>query len=227
MVLDHLDLCLHAGENLAILGKSGTGKSVFLKLVTGLMQPDAGTITLFGQSTTELSERNWLPLRRRLGVLFQSGALFDSMSVGDNVAFPLREERRSEEEIAQVVAERLEWVGLPGTEARRPSELSGGMRRRVALARTLALKPELLLYDEPTAGLDPITSRRVGRLLSELGERLQSTSILVTHDTSAARRVSRRWGYLGDGRLLADGVPDEVMRSAEAEVRDFFHGEEE
>ena len=226
-VLDHLDLSLHTGENLAILGKSGTGKSVFLKLVSGLMIPDDGTVSLFGRSTVGLSESDWLPLRRRLGFVFQSGALFDSMTVGDNVAFPLREEHRAENEVAQIVAERLEWVGLQGTQERRPSELSGGMRRRVALARTLARKPELLLYDEPTSGLDPITSRKVGELLKELGQRVGSTSILVTHDVQCARAVSPRWAYLADGRLLAEGPPEALLASDEAEVREFFVGEKE
>jgi len=226
-VLNRLDLSLYTGENLAILGKSGTGKSVFLKLVSGLMIPDTGTVSLFGGSTVGLSEREWLPLRRRIGFVFQSGALFDSMTVGDNIAFPLREEHRSEDEVSQIVAERLEWVGLQGTQERRPSELSGGMRRRVALARTLARRPELLLYDEPTSGLDPITSRRVGELLKELGQRVGSTSILVTHDVECARAVSHRWAYLGDGRLMADGPPEALLTSDEGEVREFFAGEKE
>ncbi|MBI4604098.1 MAG: ATP-binding cassette domain-containing protein [Planctomycetes bacterium] len=159
-VLDGVSLALRQGEHLAILGKSGSGKSVLLKVVTGLMEPDAGLLHLWGQPVLGLPEDAWVPFRRRMGMVFQSGALFDSMSVFDNIAFPLRELKiHCEDEIRGIVDERLEWVGLAGAGPLAVSELSGGMRRRVARARTLAGGPELILYDEPTTGLDPITGR--------------------------------------------------------------------
>ncbi len=227
VVLDGIDLRLETGENLAVLGKSGSGKSVLLKIITGLLEPDDGRVFLWGMPTEGLSEEEWFPLRRRMGLVFQSGALFDSMSVLDNVAFPLRERRvSSESEILRVAVERLEWVNLPGTGHLSPSELSGGMRRRVALARTLAAAPEFVLYDEPTTGLDPITGRKISRLMRDLDRKLSSTSILVTHDIDCARTVSSRWAYLSEGRVLADGAPGEFFSSPHAEVREFLLGEE-
>jgi len=223
LVLDHLNLSLTQGENLAILGRSGSGKSVLLKIIIGLLEPDSGLVSLWGQPTESLSEDAWVPLRRHMGLVFQSGALFDSMSVFDNVAFPLLERKiHSESEIQRIVAERLEWVGLKDAGRLSPSELSGGMRRRVALARTIAVNPEFLLYDEPTAGLDPLTGRKISRLMRDLDTKLQSTSILVTHDIECARMVSSRWAYLSDGKVLADGAPAELLSSKEPEIREFM-----
>jgi phospholipid/cholesterol/gamma-HCH transport system ATP-binding protein len=223
LVLDRLSLSLAAGENLAILGRSGSGKSVLLKIIIGLLEPDSGVVSLWGQLTADLSEEDWVPLRRRMGFVFQSGALFDSMSVFDNVAFPLLERRiQSESEIQRIVAERLEWVGLKDAGRLSPSELSGGMRRRVALARTIAVNPEFLLYDEPTAGLDPLTGRKISRLMRDLDNKLKSTSILVTHDIECARMVSSRWAYLSNGKVLADGAPQEILSSQEPEIREFM-----
>jgi len=222
VVLDGVDLKVLRGSSLAILGGSGTGKSVILKILTGLLRADRGEVRLFGTDASRLSEKEWEPLRRRAGMLFQAGALFDSLSVGENVAFPLRERKVSPDRIRQVVRERLDWVGLAGTEERSPSELSGGMRKRVALARTIVSDPELILYDEPTTGLDPLTSRRIAELIREIGDRMGTTSIVVTHDLISASVVADSWVFLGDGRFLASGSPEEMRRSSPAEVRDFF-----
>lgn len=227
VVLDGLDLLLHAGENLAILGKSGTGKSVLLKIITGLLQPDAGQVSLWGQRVEHLGEAEWAPFRRRMGFVFQSGALFDSLTVLENVLFPLREQRRvGDQEAFKIAEERLEWVGLQATGHMPPSDLSGGMRRRVAIARTLAVDPEFVLYDEPTTGLDPITGRKISRLMRDMDRKLRSTSILVTHDLDCARTVSSRWAYLSEGRVLCDGAPADFFSSPEPEVREFLLGEE-
>lgn len=227
VVLDGIDIRLSTGENLAILGKSGTGKSVLLKIVTGLIQPDEGRVFLWGQCMEDLTEEEWVPFRRRMGFVFQSGALFDSLTVHENVAFPLRERKlHSEAEIFRIAEERLDWVSLLGTGHLRPSELSGGMRRRVAIARTLAADPELLLYDEPTTGLDPITGRKISRLMRDMDRKLKSTSILVTHDLDCARAVSSRWAYLSEGRVLCDGPSDDFFSSPHPEVREFLLGEE-
>ncbi len=222
-VLDELDLAVCAGENLAIIGKSGTGKSVLLRIINGLMPPDSGTLLLWGQVAEDLTEDQWVPLRRRMGMVFQSGALFDSMTVFENIAFPLRErEALAESEIRDLVEERLEWVELPGVGEQYPSELSGGMRRRVALARTIAYSPEFILYDEPTSGLDPLTAQKIALLMQNLDRKLNSTSILVTHDIQSARIVSSRWAYLSAGKVLADGTPEELEQSSESEVREFL-----
>jgi phospholipid/cholesterol/gamma-HCH transport system ATP-binding protein len=225
VVLDGLDLTLREGETLAILGKSGIGKSVLLKVITGLLHPTAGRVTLWGTEIDGLSEDAWGPLRRRMGMVFQAGALFDSMSVFENVAFPLRERRGiSEEEVERIVRERLEWVELPKTEGLRVSELSGGMRRRLAVARTLAADPKFILYDEPTTGLDPVTGRKIALLMRDLDRKLGSTAIIVTHDIECARTVASRWAYLSQGRLVADGSPDDLVRSENPEVREFLLG---
>jgi phospholipid/cholesterol/gamma-HCH transport system ATP-binding protein len=225
VVLDGLDLTVRAGESLAVLGKSGIGKSVLLKVITGLIVPDAGRVALWGTEVEGLSEEDWLPLRRRMGMVFQAGALFDSMSVFENVAFPLRERRGTpEDEVARIVDERLEWVGLPGTQDLSVSELSGGMRRRVAVARTLAADPEFVLYDEPTTGLDPVTGRKIARLMRDLDTKLNSTAIIVTHDIECARTVASRWAYLSRGRVVADGTPDDLLRSPDPEVQEFLLG---
>lgn len=225
VVLDGLNLGVEAGENLAVLGRSGTGKSVLLKILTGLLVPDAGRVAIWGQPTNGLSEEGWLPIRRRMGMVFQSSALFDAMSVFDNVAFPLREiAGRPEAEIRTIVEERLDWVGLSGTGDMPPSELSGGMRRRVALARTIAANPEFVLYDEPTAGLDPATGRMISRLIRDLDARIKSTSIVVTHDLECAQTAASRWVFLSHGRLLADGAPSSLLSSPDPELREFLRG---
>jgi phospholipid/cholesterol/gamma-HCH transport system ATP-binding protein len=223
IVLDRLDLNVRRGENLAILGQSGSGKSVLLKLIIGLLRPDEGEVVLWGQPTSSLDEEDLAPLRRRMGFVFQSSALFDSISVFDNLAFPLREYRTaSEDRIRKVVEERLRWVGLDGLGDKQPAELSGGMRKRVALARTLSVDPELILYDEPTTGLDPETGRKVATLIRDLDNRLHSTTIVVTHDIDCAQLVADRWAFLARGRIVAEGKPGEVRGSEVAEVRAFI-----
>ena len=222
-VLAGIDLSVTRGEHIAILGKSGTGKSVLLRIILGLLAADRGTVSVWGQDTAGLDDEGWAPLRRRCGLVFQTGALFDSMTVFDNLAFPLRRQGVAENEIRDAVAEKLEWVELPETAARMPSELSGGMRRRVALARTLIASPEFLLYDEPTTGLDPLTARRMSELMRELGTRVCAASIIVTHDFQAAQIVADRWVYLSGGRVLADGTEEDLRRGAVDEVTEFLN----
>ena len=222
VVLDGVSFTLERGEHLAVLGRSGTGKSVLLRLILGLLEPDEGGVTLWGTATDGFRDPEWAPLRRRCGLVFQSGALFDSMTVFDNIAFPLRQQGRKEEEIGDIVQERLEWVELPDSGPSLPSELSGGMRRRVALARTLAGDPEFLLYDEPTTGLDPLTARRISDLMRDLGTRVCSASILVTHDLQSAQLVADRWIYLSNGKIEADGTPEELRRDGTDAVRSFL-----
>ena len=225
VVLDGLDLTLREGETLAVLGKSGIGKSVLLKVITGLILPTAGRVALWGTEIDGLSEDAWGPLRRRMGMVFQAGALFDSMSVFENVAFPLRERKGiPEEEIERIVQERLEWVELRDTQDLAVAQLSGGMRRRLAVARTLAADPKFILYDEPTTGLDPVTGRKIALLMRDLDKKLGSTAIIVTHDIECARTVASRWAYLSQGRLVADGSPDDLFRSEDPEVREFLLG---
>lgn len=223
VVLDGFDLALRAGENVAILGRSGTGKSVFLKIVAGLLEPDGGEVRLWGRDVGGLSFEEWVPLRRRMGLVFQSGALFDSMTVFENVAFPLVERKMEDEsEIRRIVNERLEWVELPGTGDLYPSALSGGMRRRVALARTLATDPEFILYDEPTSGLDPVTGRKIASLMRILDRKLHTTSIVVTHDIECARTTAERWAFLSRGRVLAEGSPEDLLSAGEPEILEFL-----
>ena len=222
-VMDGLDFTLLRGENVAILGQSGSGKSVLLKIIIGLLEPDEGEVSLWGRSIAELEDAELNVLRRKMGMVFQSGALFDSMTIFENLAFPLMEYGITDEEkLSKVVKERLDWVNLSGIEDKFPSELSGGMRKRVALARTLAADPELILYDEPTTGLDPLTSRKISSMIHDIDRRVKSTSIVVTHDLDCARKVSGRWCYLSGGRILAEGTPDELFESDSEEVRSFL-----
>lgn len=238
LVLDGVHLSVRAGERIAILGRSGCGKSVLLKIIAGLLPPDDGEVLLWGRPVVDLGDDAWVEIRRRLGIVFQAGALFDSLSVFENVAFPLRERKncggnkigrgsrhQREEEIRRTVEERLAWVGLAGTGPLAPSQLSGGMRRRVALARTLAGDPEFILYDEPTSGLDPVTGRRIARLMRDLDRKTHSTSIVVTHDIGCARVVAERWAFLAEGRMIADGAPDALLRSRVPPVAEFLQAD--
>ena len=205
VVLDGLDLAVAKGESLVILGKSGTGKSVLLKHMIGLLEPDAGTVEVEGEDFWAASRSRRDEMRRRFGMSFQEGALFDSMSVGENVAFPLkRHTRMSPPEVRERVAECLALVRLHGIEAKRPSELSGGMRRRVGFARAIALGPEVLLFDEPTTGLDPITTDVLARVMVRLRDRLNPTMGTITHDLKVAFPVAERVARLDGGRILVD-----------------------
>jgi len=211
------------GEVLCVLGPSGTGKSVFLRHINGLTRPDDGEVIVFGQAIAGLSEEELAPVRRRVAMLFQGGALFDSMNVEQNVAFPLREHTdKPLEEIAALVAEKLQMVGLPGTQKKLPSELSGGMRKRVALARSIALEPEIILYDEPTTGLDPLTSEKIAQLIVEMNLRLQTTSVVVTHDIVTARTVADRIAFLHQGRFQFVGTFEEAVRTGHPVLQEYF-----
>jgi phospholipid/cholesterol/gamma-HCH transport system ATP-binding protein len=222
-VLDELDFDILRGECLVILGRSGSGKSVTLRQLNGLEPPDAGIVLFEGVDLGELSERELFPLRRRIAMLFQSGALFDSMNVLENVAFPLREHTRlGEDEIRERVAERLEMVNLPGVEKKMPSDLSGGMRKRAALARSLALDPEVVLFDEPTTGLDPVTAATIGRLIRDVQQRLGVTAVVVTHDIPLARRVADRLAFLDQGRFRFIGTWDEAKASDDPVLTGFL-----
>jgi len=224
-VLCGVDLDVERGDVTTILGGSGSGKSVMLKHMIGLLRADAGSIFVEGQDVTRLSERDWVDQRKRFGYLFQGGALFDSLSVYENVAYPLREHLAwSKPQIDERVASCLASVGLEGVEARMPAELSGGMRKRVGVARAIALEPAAILYDEPTTGLDPANSHRIGELLLSLRDRLQVTSVVVTHDLTLCFAISDRIVLLEEGRIVASGSPEEMRTSSHPSVREFLAG---
>jgi len=228
-VLDRVDLVVHRGEVLVILGGSGTGKSVSLRQMNGLDHPDEGKVFVDGVDISTFTEEQLGPVRRKVGMLFQGGALFDSMTVFENVAFALREHKPdlSEEKVAERVYEVLGYVNL-GRDVTRllPSSLSGGMKKRVSLARTVALKPDVLLYDEPTTGLDPVTAMTINRLIADLNSRLKTTSIVVTHDITSALFVADRIAFLKNGRFAFIGTPEEAKSSDVADLRAFLAAEE-
>lgn len=222
-VLAGVNLKIQRGEVLCILGPSGTGKSVALRHINGLTRPDSGDVRVFGESIVGHSEEELSPVRRRLAMLFQGGALFDSMNVEDNIAFPVREHtEKTPQEIAVIVAEKLTLVGLPGIQRKMPSELSGGMRKRVALARSIALEPEIILYDEPTTGLDPVSSEKIAQLIVNVNERLQTTSVVVTHDIVAARTAADRVVFLHQGLFQFIGTFDEAASSTHPILMEYF-----
>ena len=222
-VLRGLTLLIRKGEALVILGGSGTGKTVILKHIVGLLLPDEGKLFVNGKDVTEYDESRFLSVRRKVGFLFQGNALFDSMSVFENVAFPLREHTRlSEEEIEGRVREKLKLVGLEGTDWMMPDKLSGGMRKRVALARAVILEPEALLYDEPTTGLDPITTRWVSTLMRNIHESLKITSVIVTHNIQSALAVADRMAFLYRGRIKFVGTPQEIRECGDPIVEEFL-----
>jgi phospholipid/cholesterol/gamma-HCH transport system ATP-binding protein len=227
-VLRGVDLAVTRGECLVIIGRSGTGKSVLLKHVVGLLRPDQGEVRVNGMEVETLGEKELLELRRGMGVLFQGGALFDSMTVGENVGLPLREHTSMPEpQVEIVVGEKLSLVGLEGSEGMRPSSLSGGMKKRAALARSLVLNPKIMLYDEPTTGLDPITSDLINRLIRRLQQRLGMTSIAVTHDMRSAYHIGDRIAMLHEGRIHAVGTPEEIQATTDPAVRQFIEGSAE
>lgn len=224
-VLRGVNLRIDRGEAVVIIGRSGCGKSVLLKHLIGLVAPDAGEVRVDGQALAGLDERALIGVRRRFGMLFQMAALFDSLDVYENVSFVLRREgRHSESEMRAMVAEALERVELPGIEQKRPAELSGGMRKRVGLARAIVYRPSILLYDEPTTGLDPIASDRIDRLIRKVWEELGVTSIAVTHDMRSARRISNRIVMLHEGRVHADGPTERILSSDDPLVYNFVNG---
>jgi len=222
-VLNGLDLDIYPGEVITIIGESGSGKSILLKAMMGLIEVDAGTIRFDGEDVTRQTERQWTQTRRRIGMLFQESALFDSLNVYENVGYALREQTTmTEEEIAKRVAETLALVDLPGIEGMAPSDLSGGMRKRVALARAVAVRPEIVFYDEPAEGLDPINVTRVNRLLLGLQKRLNVTSVVVTHNLKAAFAVSDRLALIHDGVVAATAAPEAFLESEDPVVREFI-----
>lgn len=225
IVLSGIDLTLRSGQTTVIIGESGSGKSVLLKHIVRLLKPDRGAVYFHEQRIDTMPEIELSAIRPRFGFLFQLGALFDSMSVGENIAFPVQEHtRRRPAEIEEIVARKLAMVGLDGIQNKWPAELSGGQRKRVALARAIALDPELILYDEPTTGLDPPRADVINELIIKLQRELNVTSVVVTHDMTSATKVADRILMLYQGRFIFDGTPDDVRRSDHALVRSFLEG---
>jgi len=224
-VLDGVDLRIEKGESVVIIGRSGGGKSVLLKHLIGLISPEAGDVLIEGESIARMTERQLLKVRRKFGMLFQGAALFDSLTVAENVGFVLHRERKlSESEIARKVDEALEMVDLGGTQDKKPAELSGGMRKRVGLARAIIYQPQIVLYDEPTTGLDPIVADSIDHLIVRVRERLAVTTVAVTHDMRSARRVGQRILMLYQGRVHFNGTPDEIFQSKDPLVHRFVNG---
>lgn len=212
------------GETLVILGGSGSGKSVLLKCMTGLMKPDSGSVRLLGQEITGLNEQKLLRIRRKTGILFQGGALFDSMSVSENIAFGFRESMPGihPATVSEKVTRMLSLVQLPDVENKMPAQLSGGMQKRVALARAIALEPDIIFYDEPTTGLDPITARSIGALITDMQNQLQITSVVVSHDIELAFTIADRIALLKDGRMVFIGSPVEARTCTDSDVCEFL-----
>jgi len=224
-VLKGIDLTVKAGETLVILGGSGSGKSVLLKLTIGLLKLDGGSIFVDGIDVSDFTEDRWLEVRKRVSYMFQWGALFDSINVYDNVAFPLRERRElSDEEIDRRVGERLELLGLSRFVSLYPADLSGGMRKRVALARSIVTRPDCILYDEPTSGLDPITADTINKLIRRMQKLLGVTSIVVTHDINSMFHVADRLAFLYEGRIAFVGTPEEARSTDHPVLRGFIEG---
>jgi phospholipid/cholesterol/gamma-HCH transport system ATP-binding protein len=224
-VLDDISFNVHRGETLVIMGGSGCGKSTLLRHMIGSMKPNSGSVKLFGEEITMLNERELERVRLRFGMLFQSGALLASLTVGENVALPLLQHTdKSPDEIEEIVKQKLEIVGLTGFEDLTPDEISGGMKKRVGLARALALDPELLFSDEPTSGLDPIMTAVVDELTLKLTHGTHMTAVVVSHDMTSAFRIATRMIMLGHGSIVAQGTPDEIRNSPNLEVQQFIHG---
>jgi phospholipid/cholesterol/gamma-HCH transport system ATP-binding protein len=223
-VLKGINVRVDKGEILAIMGKSGHGKSVFLKHIVGIMKPDRGNILIDGEDICKSRGTELERLRRRFGFLFQGGALFDSINVFENVAFPLREKTRMDKDkIREKVLRELEQVGLPGVENKYPAELSGGMKKRVALARCLCTDPEIMLFDEPTTGLDPVTARSINTLIKETHERIHFTGVMITHDINQVLSIVQKVAVLDAGIIEFTGTPDEIRATTDPVVRQFFN----
>jgi len=223
-VLTDINLEVHRGENVVVLGKSGQGKSVTIQCLVGLLTPDEGSIKVFGDEVTEMNDDALKQLRMKIGFLFQSGALFDSMTVRENLEFPLTRilKIKDQHELDEKVSEVLEGVGLPDAIDKMPSDLSGGMRKRVGLARTLIIQPEIMLYDEPTTGLDPITSREISELILDMQKKYKTTSIIITHDMECARITADRVVIMNDGAYIAEGTFESLQKSDNEMAKEFF-----
>jgi phospholipid/cholesterol/gamma-HCH transport system ATP-binding protein len=227
-VLRGVNLTVHPGETLVIIGQSGTGKSVLLKHIVGLLLPDRGIVLVDGVNVGKLSRKKLFEMRMRFGMVFQSSALFDSLTVDENVGLALREHTAmTDEQIAEVCAEKLRMVGLEGSGGKKPSELSGGMKKRVGFARAIAMDPKCVLYDEPTTGLDPIMADVINNLIVKLADELKITSLVVTHDLASAYKVGHRIAMLHDGVVIFSGTPDEVKETEHPLVRQFIEGRAE
>ncbi len=224
-ILEGVNFSIDRGESVVIIGRSGGGKSVLLKHLIALLKPDSGQVLIDGENIVPMNERQLLRVRRKFGMLFQGAALFDSMSVAENIAFAFRRDRSlAEAEIASKVAHVLDLVDLPGIETKNPSELSGGMRKRVGLARAIVYQPQIVLYDEPTTGLDPIASDSIDKLILRVRDRLNVTSVVVTHDMRSARRLGQRILMLHEKRIYAAGKPEEIFNSSDPIVKQFVEG---
>jgi phospholipid/cholesterol/gamma-HCH transport system ATP-binding protein len=223
-VLIDFNLTLNAGENVVVLGKSGSGKSVLIKCIIGLLRPDKGSIEVLGKNVLELDHDEMDKVRAKVGFLFQSNALYDSMTVRENLEFPLRRHwiKVSQQEVDQLVKDALDDVGLVHTIDMMPAELSGGMRKRIALARTLILKPDIILYDEPTTGLDPITGKGIIELMVEIQKKYKSSSLIISHDMNCVRMASDRVVMLIDGKCYAEGTYDELKKMTDPKIKEFF-----
>ncbi len=224
VVLRDFNLTISSGENVVVMGKSGIGKTILIKCIIGLIKPDGGTLRVFGQDISKLNHHDLDELRTRIGFVFQSSALYDSMTVRENLEFPLRRHRRNKitGSLDELVREALRNVGLENAIDLMPSELSGGMRKRIGIARSLILKPEIVLYDEPTTGLDPITSAEITHLILEIQEKYKTTSIIITHDMELAKQTANRIVFLMDGIAWQQGTYEELSKTTDPDVKRFF-----
>lgn len=223
-VLRGVNLRIENGITLVIIGRSGCGKSVMLKHIIGLLKPDEGTVSIEGNDITKMNEKEIFEIRKKFGFQFQGSALFDSMDVEENIGLALKENTRmTKKEIDEIVAEKLELVGLPGIQKMRPSDLSGGMKKRVSLARSLATNPEYILYDEPTTGLDPVMSDQIDDLIKDLSDKLKVTSVVVTHDIFSVYDVADRVAMMHEGKIYFDGTPKELTETNDELIRDFLN----
>ena len=225
VVLNGIDLCVKKGENIVVLGRSGSGKSVLIKLMVGLLKQDEGSISILGQVVENASEKEMNALRLKIGFLFQGGALYDSMTVKENLAFSFVRNRkiRNRALVDNAIAEALDDVGLIQTMHQMPASLSGGQKKRIGIARMLILKPEIILYDEPTAGLDPITSVEINNLINKVKKQYNTTSLIITHDLSCAKFTGDRILMLNEGTFIREGVFDEVFDTTDPRIRDFYN----
>ena len=224
-VLKGVDLDVYQGENLEILGRSGSGKSVLIKIIAGLLRPDEGSVIVLGQDTSRLDIRAWQALRTRIGFSFQNSALYDGMNVKDNLEFPLVRNKRhlSSRDIDDAIAKVLDDVGLSHTLYQMPAELSGGQKKRIGIARTLILQPEIMLYDEPTAGLDPVTSLEINDLINEVQQRYNTSSVIITHDLTCAKLTGNRLVMLSEGKFIRQGSFEEVFDTDDPRVKNFYN----